>query len=110
LPVTFECSARPTAAAPLSRTRGNAAKPSPGIDIVGSASVRMFNGSRIAAMLSPNARGSNRITSACLRAIANRGNHSNPTKVIVERIHTFPFTPGVSQTKILQQARLRKQE
>jgi len=37
---------------------GNAAKPSPGIDIIGgSASVRMFDDSRIAAMLSPNPRG-----------------------------------------------------
>jgi hypothetical protein len=32
--------------------------------------------------------------------IASRGNRSNPAKVIAKPIHTFPFTPGVSQTKI----------
>jgi hypothetical protein len=107
LHITFECSARPTPPAALSRTRGNATKPSPGIDIIVSASVRMFDDSRIAAMLSPNPREQQPNNFRLPQIIANRGNHSNPTKVIAKRIHTFSFTPGVSQT---QQARLRKQE
>jgi hypothetical protein len=38
-----------TSRAPVAHT-GNAAKPSPGIGIIGSASVRMFDDSRIAAI------------------------------------------------------------
>jgi hypothetical protein len=68
----------------LSRTRGTAANPSPGI---GSASVRMFDDSRIAAMSSPNPRGQQPNNFRLPQIIANRGNHSNPTKVIAERIH-----------------------
>jgi hypothetical protein len=69
----------------------------------------MFDDSGIAAMLSPNSRGQQPNNFRPPENIANRGNHSNPTKVIAKRIHTFSFTPGVSQTQFLQQARLRKQ-
>ena len=70
----------------------------------------MFDDSRIAAILPPNLRGQQPDNLRLPQIIATRGNHSNPTKVIAMRIHTFPFAPGVSQTQFLQQARLRKQE
>lgn len=89
---------------------GDAAKPSPGIDIIGSASVRMFDDSGIAAMLSPNSRGQQPNNFRLPQIAANRGNRGNPTKVIAKRIHTSPFAPGLSQSQFLQQARLRKQE
>jgi hypothetical protein len=88
----------------------NTAKSSSCIDIIGSSSVRMLDDSRIAAMLSRDPRGQQPNNFRLPEIIANRGNHSNPTKVIAKRIHTFSLMPGVSQAQFLQQARLRKQE
>jgi hypothetical protein len=47
----------------------------------------MFDDSRIAAMSSPNPRGQQPNNFRLPQIIANRGNHSNSTKVIAERIH-----------------------
>jgi hypothetical protein len=89
---------------------GNAAKPSPGIDIIGgSASVRMFDDSRIAAMLSPNPRGQQPNNFRLPQIIAKpmKSQQSNQTHCDADAyiwIHA-----GFLQTQFYQRTTLRKQ-
>lgn len=71
--------------APVAHT-GNAAKPSPGIDIIGRASVYSN------ALAEPLV-GSDRLASGSRRLSQNRCNRSNRTKVIAIRKHTFRCMP-----------------
>ena len=52
----------------------------------------------------------NLITCGFCRLKQNRCNHSNRTKAIVGPRHTFPVTPGLLQTRFIQQTTLRMQE
>jgi hypothetical protein len=87
----------------LSRTRGNAAKPSPGIDVIGRAPVCSN------AFAEPLAGGS-RLTSGSRRLSQDRCNRSNRTKFIAMRMHTSRCTSVLPQTQFRQRTTLRKQE